>query len=166
MLALTNYFRIIDTVNIDKINKELSTLDYDSTYALQGVNATDSVFKHIMPANKLVNAWERSAPGLTADQLVNFHFNLPYINSLLLKYNVGYARVMILNSKECYTYHKDKTKRIHIPIETNENNFFVMNDKVFRLPADGSVYEVDTTNIHTFVNASIIKRRHIVGTVL
>jgi hypothetical protein len=41
-----------------------------------------------------------------------------------------------------------------------------MNDKVFRLPADGSVYEVDTTNIHTFVNASIIKRRHIVGTVL
>ena len=38
MLALTNYFRIIDTVNIDKIKKELSTLDYDSTYALQGVN--------------------------------------------------------------------------------------------------------------------------------
>ena len=41
-----------------------------------------------------------------------------------------------------------------------------MNDEVFRLPADGSVYEVDTTNLHTFVNASTSTRTHIVGTML
>lgn len=159
------YYRIIDTVDLDKIKREISTIDYDITYALQGVNANDDPRKHIMPADNRINAWERSAD-VTADQLVNFHFDVPYINSLLTKYNIGYGRVAILKGKTCYTYHKDKTKRIHIPIETNDNNFFVMNDTVFRLPADGSVYEVDTTYIHTFVNGSVSRRVHIVGTLL
>ena len=162
---MEKYFKIIDTINLEKIRQELNTIDRDDTYALQGINAADDPRKYIIPATNSTNAWER-APNVTADQLVNFHFDIPYTNLLLKKFNVGYARVMMLHGKDCYTYHKDKTKRIHIPIETNENNFFVMEDTVFRLPADGSVYEVDTTHIHTFVNASVSRRTHIVGTIL
>ena len=165
MSLRSKYYRVIDRVDIDLIKQELSTIDRNETYALQGVAASDDPRKYIIPATNSTNAWER-APRVTADQLINFHFDLPYTNSLLTKYNVGYARVMMLHGKDCYTYHKDKTKRIHIPIETNENNFFVMEDTVFRLPADGSVYEVDTTHIHTFVNASISRRTHIVATIL
>ena len=160
-----SYYRIIDTVDLDKIRKELDTIDRHETYALQGVNVDDDPRMYIIPATNSINAWERS-PNVTADQLVNFHFDIPYTNSLLKKYNVGYARVMMLHGKDCYTYHKDKTKRIHIPIKTNENNFFVIEDTVLRLPADGSVYEVDTTYKHTFVNASVSRRTHIVGTIL
>ena len=70
---------------------------------------------------------------------------------------------MVLKPKTCYTYHIDKSKRVHIPLITNKENFFVVSDTVFRLPADGSVYEVDTTNIHTFVNGSMKNRIHLVG---
>jgi hypothetical protein len=159
------YYRVIDTVDLEKIKSELSLIHHETTYALQGECVSDSVFKHIVPATNQTNAWERQTK-VTAKDLVEFHFALPYTNSLLVKYNLAYSRVMILNGKTCYTYHKDFTKRVHIPIETNDNNFFVMNDEVFRLPADGSVYEVDTTNLHTFVNASTSTRTHIVGTML
>lgn len=162
---MEKYFKIIDKVDLGEIRKELSTIDRHETYALQGLKADDDPCKYIIPSTNSTNAWERS-PNVTANQLVNFHFDIPYTNSLLKKYNTGYARVMILPSKRCYTYHKDKTKRIHIPIETNEDNFFVMEDVVFRLPADGSVYEVNTTYKHTFVNASKYRRTHIVGTLL
>jgi len=95
-----------------------------------------------------------------------FAYDIPYTNSVLSELGMYRTRLMNMKPKTCYSYHWDPTKRMHIPLLTNENNFFVMEDTVFRLPADGSVYEVDTTNIHTFVNASISRRIHIVATIL
>lgn len=66
-----------------------------------------------------------------------------------------------------YTPHFDKTYRIHIPITTCiGNNFYSYepNEKVCDfMPADGSIYLVDTKKVHTFKNLSMVKRIHIVG---
>ena len=70
-----------------------------------------------------------------------------------------------MKPKTCYTYHQDWSKRLHIPLITNENCFFIIDDKVSRHPADGRSYIVDTTKMHTFVNASLENRIHIVGCV-
>ena len=72
---------------------------------------------------------------------------------------------MNMKPKTCYSYHWDPTKRMHIPLLTNENNFFVIDDEISRYPADGSYYLIDTTKKHTFVNASFENRLHIVGCV-
>jgi len=68
-----------------------------------------------------------------------------------------------MGGKTCYTYHQDPTKRIHIPLITNENCFMVIEDEIYRYPAEGDYYLVDTTKRHTFVNASFEERIHIVG---
>ena len=70
-----------------------------------------------------------------------------------------------MKPKTCYTYHKDYTKRIHIPIITNEKCMFIIDDEVVRFPADGDYYLVDTTKMHTAINASFEDRIHIVGNI-
>lgn len=92
-----------------------------------------------------------------------FIFDMPYTNSILHKLGMYRSRLLNMMPKTCYSYHTDPTMRIHIPLITDENNFFVIDDIVTRYPADGSYYLIDTTKKHTFVNASHIERLHIVG---
>ena len=88
---------------------------------------------------------------------------LEYTNSIITELNMCRTRIMRMSRKSCYSYHCDPTKRIHIPLITNKNCFMVIEDEVFRYPADGNYYIVDTTKMHTFVNASKEERIHIVG---
>jgi len=94
-----------------------------------------------------------------------FAYDIPYTNSVLSELGMYRTRLMNMKPKTCYSYHWDPTKRMHIPLLTNENNFFVIDDEISRYPADGSYYLVDTTKKHTFVNASFESRLHIVGCV-
>jgi hypothetical protein len=94
-----------------------------------------------------------------------FAYDIPYTNSVLSELGMYRTRLMNMKPKTCYSYHWDPTKRMHIPLLTNENNFFVIDDEISRYPADGSYYLIDTTKKHTFVNASFENRLHIVGCV-
>ena len=90
-------------------------------------------------------------------------FDLPYLNSIIKEWGLYRVRLMNLKSKTCYSYHQDQGKRFHIPIITNDNCFFVVDDKIVRYPADGNYYIVDTTKKHTAVNASWEDRIHLIG---
>ena len=86
-----------------------------------------------------------------------------YTNNIIKQLRMFRTRIMRLNPYQCYSYHIDPTQRMHIPLITNENCFMIIEDKLYRYPADGNHYLVDTTKIHTFVNASLEDRIHIVG---
>lgn len=91
-----------------------------------------------------------------------------FVNSefvgILKHFNLYRTRILRLEHKTCYKLHKDMTKRLHIPIFTNENCFFYFPDhkKHYHLE-EGKVYLVDTTKLHTFVNAYDSPRVHMVG---
>ena len=93
------------------------------------------------------------------------NFNLSYINSILEKFNMYRTRVLVLKPKVCYTIHRDLSKRIHIPVVTNENCWLIVDKEIMHLPADGNYYEIDTTQEHTALNGSWEDRIHIVGCV-
>ena len=90
-------------------------------------------------------------------------YHMPYLNSLLKELNWSRTRLMRVKSKSNYTWHYDGTCRAHIPLITNEHNFFIIEDQIYKMPADGGIYIADTTKCHTFVNASLDDRIHIVG---
>ena len=92
-------------------------------------------------------------------------FDLPYTNDVIQQLGMFRTRVLRMFMKTCYTYHQDKTPRVHIPLVTHENCFFVYEDRVIRCPADGTAYYVDTRKRHTFVNSWNHDRIHIVGCV-
>lgn len=89
--------------------------------------------------------------------------DMVYTNRVISDLKMSRTRIMRLKPYQCYSYHVDPTPRMHIPLITNDNCFMVIEDIVYRYPADGNFYLVDTTKKHTFVNASLEDRIHIVG---
>ncbi len=155
--ATATYSQRVDgvSVDIDRILLELDMLpDYKDQISLQGIEGqTDPTYgtgriTHIDAAET---------------DFCYPLFDMTYVNELLSSLNMYRTRLMNMSGKTCYTYHQDYTRRVHIPLITNENCFFVIDDEVIRYPADGSVYIADTRRMHTFVNASTQNRLHLVG---
>ena len=77
-------------------------------------------------------------------------------------YSYGRVRLMKLNPKTTYSYHMDTETRLHFALDTNQDNMFIIDDEVFRIPSDGFGYHMDTTKYHTAINCSNSIRIHLV----
>lgn len=75
-------------------------------------------------------------------------------DELAKDYKFGRMRIMALPHKKCMSMHTDSGKRIHIPIETNENCLMIIDNKVHHMPANGKAYLVDVSKPHTALNAN------------
>ena len=147
---------MLEKIDLDIIQNELMVLPkFDDQICLQCLKNSSDAFIGCGKVSKF-------APHKEEDFKYPI-FDLPYINSLIEKLNMYRTRVLILHSKVCYTLHRDDSKRIHIPIVTNEKCWLIINKELIHFPADGSYYEIDTTQKHTAVNASWKDRIHIVG---
>ena len=155
------------SIDINKILMELDSLTYDEQIMLQTVSGcTDPSYGTGSLLQDHTGTMEERVVlvrEIEKDFIVPLWPQLIYTNQILEELGMYRSRVMKMKSKTCYTYHIDPTCRMHIPLKTNENCFFVIEDEVIRLPADGKSYRVDTTKKHTFVNASFEDRIHIVG---
>ena len=141
--------------DLNKIKNEIKTLPkWDTQICLQGTETIKDPFAGINSARDLPKKEVEFTYPL---------FDIPYINSIIKEHNLYRVRLMNLKSKTCYTYHKDQCKRFHIPIITNENCFFIVEDKLIRYSADGNYCIVDTSKKHTAVNASWEDRIHLIG---
>ena len=100
-------------------------------------------------------------------------FNADYIDTpvynlyehLSKLFNIGRFRLMVTQPKQCYTWHKDETKRLHVPLVTNPGARMVIGDTAYHLQA-GKLYITDTTLPHTAFNGSMHDRYHLVGVML
>ena len=74
------------------------------------------------------------------------------------------ARIMHMNPYTSYSVHKDMTPRYHLALITNPNAYFIFPtlNEIMHIPADGYLYEVDTTILHSFVNCGPDDRTHLV----
>lgn len=146
------------SIDIDRILVELEHVlpEYDTQISLQGIEGQSDPFYGTGRITDIENHTETDFVYPIFDQLI-------YTNQILEQLNVYRARVMRMKPKTCYSYHQDYTRRLHIPLITNDKCFFVIDDEVVRYPADGNYYVADTRKFHTFVNASFEERIHIVG---
>lgn len=79
-------------------------------------------------------------------------------------YPVGRFRIAVLPPHRCYSLHRDREERFHIPVITNSRCYFLFENfsKWYTMPADGSVYRMDTQHRHSAVNmGNDIKRIHL-----
>lgn len=156
---MNELFKKIGEVDIERLLFELDNKKVSAQFPLQGSSEDD------------FHGAEGKTYDLRSDErcyTVPLYKDMPYTYSIIEEFNMYRARVMKLIHKTCYSYHTDNTPRIHIPLISNDKCFFVIDDQVVRLPADGSVYLVDTTKLHTAVNANLdhrIIRTHLMGNV-
>jgi hypothetical protein len=74
------------------------------------------------------------------------------------------TRIMLSRPKTCYSIHNDYSPRLHLPLVTNDQCYFLFTnpEKMIHMPADGKTYWVDTREYHTFLNGSTSNRLHLV----
>jgi hypothetical protein len=80
------------------------------------------------------------------------------------RWKLGRTRLMLLPPRVCYPMHQDVSPyRYHIALQTNEYCFFTFADgKMFHVPADGHIYRLNGTRIHSAFNGGKTERIHIV----
>ncbi len=76
---------------------------------------------------------------------------------------IGRTRILSKPMYNCNSWHCDPEPRLHIPIHSNPGALFIVNHHVTHLPADGSVYFIDTRAYHTALNGGETNRVHIVA---
>jgi hypothetical protein len=93
--------------------------------------------------------------------------DIPYTNMILNRLQMFRARISVIPPKYCFSWHRDYTHRIHVPLIThNRQTFMVVGEEVVRMKA-GQYHIVDTTEYHTAVNGWSKDRVHIIaGTTL
>lgn len=153
----------IGEVDIDLLLLETDTVEYDGQICLQGVEGNSDPYLGIGQAGGY-NSWERQQKHNHKSEEFNVPiFDLKNINETLTKFGMVHTRLMDVKPKKCYSYHTDIRKRLHIPLETNDHCWFIIDKELHHLPADGSVYLVDTMLPHTFINCGSETRTHIVS---
>lgn len=99
----------------------------------------------------------------TVNELFKDSYLEDVYNQMKEQYNICRARFMKLDSKiRAYSYHKDQSERYHIPLTTDDDSIFLIEDNVYRLSEIGRLYKVDTLKKHTALNLGWNDRIHIV----
>lgn len=116
-----------------------------------------------MPEKSAVGSL-RSSRIETEYSLITPLFKNTIFEEIINQYKMCRTRLMWVNPYSCYSIHKDQTKRLHIPLITNTECFFIFPDdrELVHLPL-GNLYLVDTTKNHSFCNFSENPRLHLVG---
>jgi hypothetical protein len=96
---------------------------------------------------------------------LNPFFKDTIFEALINQYKLKRTRLMWVSPMTCYSMHKDTTPRIHIPMITNPECYFVFKTGIIQHMPVGSVYWTNTVNLHTFMNCSDKPRLHLVGVV-
>lgn len=91
-------------------------------------------------------------------------YNQAWLQSFLSELSpriIGRIRVMRMRPRLCYSWHRDLTPRIHVPLITHPDNFMVISNESMHLYR-GSYWWTDTTKFHTAMNCSDKDRFHLV----
>jgi hypothetical protein len=96
---------------------------------------------------------------------LNPFFKDTIFETIINQYSLKRTRLMWVNPKSCYSLHRDETPRVHIPLITNPECYFLFYPGILcHLPIN-SVWWVNTKLKHTFLNCSEEPRLHLVGIV-
>ena len=96
---------------------------------------------------------------------INPHIVGTIFEELIVEFKMTRTRLMWVGPYACYSMHVDYTPRVHVPIITNPEAYFVFKRGLVKHLEIGSVHWVDTRRYHSFMNCSDQPRLHLVGIV-
>ena len=158
--------RIIDTYDIEAMLSLYTKIESDMVWTDSGNKGRQTGLQF----KESEDPWS-SAVGISKGQELtysnlNLFFKDTLFEEVIAKYKLFRTRLMWVNRRSCYSMHKDSTPRIHIPLITNPECYFVFKQGIIQHLPIGSVYWTNTIEYHTFMNCSLIPRLHLVGAVV
>jgi hypothetical protein len=159
-------YRITNPINVTPIIHEYFKLEKNIQWLSNGNESRQCGIQYITGEDPFTSATGklRSDTIETEYNVINPLFQGTIFEELIKEHNLFRTRLMWAGTKSCYSLHKDKTQRLHIPLITNDQCLFVFpeDSKFIYLPS-GYAYIVDTTRTHSFCNFSQRSRLHLVG---
>jgi hypothetical protein len=157
--------KIIDKINSEQILNIYYTLEPNIIWYTYLPKGKQSGLQYKTDDDIWLGATGKSKGNELSYNNLNPFFKNTIFEKLIEKYNLKRARLMWMGPNSCYTFHKDNTPRIHIPLLTNEQCFLIFKEGLIEHLKIDNVYWVDTTKEHTAMNGSNFWRLHLVGAV-
>ena len=155
----------IDTIDVNTILKILDDLDDNIIWTQYTGQGKQAGLQYKLGEDPWTSAVGKSQGAEIEYTELNPFFKDTIFETVIEKYNLKRTRLMWVNQKSCYSLHTDETPRIHIPLITNPECYFLFNPGFLHHLTAGSVWWVNTRLRHTFLNCSTHSRLHLVGVV-
>jgi hypothetical protein len=157
--------RIIESIDVTPILASYSLLESSIQWTDYGHKGKQTGLQYKDSEDPWLSAVGKSqGDELTYTDLNPFFKNTVFAE-IITKYNFKRTRLMWVGPYACYSMHKDETPRIHIPLITNPECYFLFRSGQLTNLKTGYAWWVDTTKPHTFINCSDQHRLHLVGVV-
>jgi hypothetical protein len=155
--------KIIKDIDINPILEEYSKLESGITWTEYGHKGQQAGLQYI----ESEDPWS-SAVGLCKNDELEYNKLNPFFKDTIFEqtikeHNLTRTRLMWVYPFACYSMHRDSSPRIHIPLITNIDCYFVFKEGIVEHLKTGAVYWINTQLLHTFINCTAKKRLHLVG---
>lgn len=162
--------KILDDIDIEKVVRQYSAIEDQIQWTEMPPHHKQAGLQY---ADETDNLWAGGTGKLSG--LINPEHQYKNLNPILQgtifeeiinRYNLVRTRFMWVNRMTCYSIHRDLSPRIHVPIITNPECYFVMkqgSEGLIEHLSAGKVYWTDTRIHHTFMNCSLESRLHLIG---
>lgn len=157
--------KIVDNIDIEPILAEFNKLESKLVWTDYGFKGKQVGIQHKPNEDVWASAVGRSSGNEFQSSILNPFFKDTIFEELVIKYKLFKTRLMWLNPYACYSMHVDESPRIHIPLITNEQCYFIFKALPPVHLSTGKVFWTDTTKHHSFMNCSAQPRLHFVGAV-
>jgi hypothetical protein len=155
---------ILDTINVEPILNTFSELENDIVWT-NYPQGKQTGLQYKPNSDPWTSAIGKSLGGELEYTELNPFFKDTIFETIIKKYDLKRTRLMWVNPKSCYSLHMDETPRIHIPLITNPECYFLFNPGMLFHLGINSVWWLNTKLRHTFLNCSEEPRLHLVGVV-
>jgi hypothetical protein len=155
----------LEPIDVAPILEEYYRLEDKIVWTDYGSKGKQSGLQHKMNEDEWASAVGRSSGNEFESSILNPFFKDTVFEELIIKHKLFKTRLMWLNSYACYSMHQDESPRIHIPLITNPECYFIFRAiPPIHLPST-HVHWTDTRRGHSFMNCSDMPRLHLVGAV-
>jgi hypothetical protein len=157
--------KLLSHIDIQPLLDEYSRLEKDIQWTDYGHKGKQAGLQYKTDEDPWTSAVGKSQGQELVYTNLNMFFKGTVFEDVIEQYKLTRTRLMWVDPFACYSMHQDTTPRIHIPMITNPECYFVFKNGTIQHMLTGAVYWVDTTQHHTFMNCSSISRLHLIGVV-
>ena len=157
--------KILRTIDTSPLIDCFNSIDAEIQWSDFGHKGKQAGLQHKPGENPWTSAVGRSSGHELESTELNPFFSGTVFEELINEFGFYKTRLMWVGPFACYSMHKDETPRVHIPLITNLDCYFVFKYTGLKHLAPGFVHWVDTRLPHTFMNCSDKWRLHLIGAV-
>lgn len=157
--------QIIDQIDVESILECYRSMKDIIQFTESGNKGSQSGLQYLSNTDPWTSAIGRIQNKESEYNLLNPVFVGTIFEKIINQYKLTRTRLIWMYPMSCYSMHNDPTPRVHIPLITNEQCYFIFKRGLIQHFPVGHVYYTDTRYHHTFVNCSEEKRLHLVGVV-